>query len=150
VVISTLDFVPHKNLWGERLSPANQGEYGDLKTLLDKLAGEAQRRGFGLFYNLAPPVPKGGGCTENPRRALFISADGRVSPCVFKGIPAPGASRMVGSDEWECRTLHFGSVADQWLPAIWKSPHYREFRKSFRLQPHPECRECPKRREGLE
>lgn len=148
VVISTLDFVPNKKLWNERLSPGNQGEYRELKSLFDKLAGEAETQGFGLFYNLALAVPNGGVCTENPRRALFVSAAGSVSPCVFTNIPAPGSSHMVAGDERECRKLIFGSVADQWLPTIWKHPSYREFRKGFESRPHPLCRECPKRQGG--
>ena len=105
VVISTLDFVPHKNLWKERLSPANPGDYQELKSRLDALAGEAEMKGFGLSYHLVSPDAKGGVCTENPRRALFVSSDGSVSPCVFTNIPAPGASRMIDGEKGEYRKV---------------------------------------------
>jgi MoaA/NifB/PqqE/SkfB family radical SAM enzyme len=147
VVISTLDFVPNKKLWNERLSPSNPAEYRELKSLLDGLAGEAEGQGLGLFYHLVSPTANRGICTENPRRALFVSSDGSVSPCVFTNIPAPGSSHMVAGNESECRKLIFGSVAGEWLPTIWKQKHYREFRRFFESRPHPLCGECPKRYE---
>jgi len=148
VVINTLDFVPNKKLWNERLSPSNQGEYQELKSFFDELVEEAEKKGLGLFYHLVSPSAKGLVCTENPRRALFVSSDGSVSPCVFTNIPAPGSSHMVAGDERECRKLIFGSVAEEWLPTIWKHPHYRKFRRVFESRPHPLCGECPKRSEG--
>jgi MoaA/NifB/PqqE/SkfB family radical SAM enzyme len=150
VIISTLDFVPHKNLWNERLSPSNKGEYQELKSLFDELVGEAEKKGLGLFYHLVSASAKGRACTENPRRALFVSSDGSVSPCVFTNIPAPGSSRIIDGEEGECRKLTFGCIADESLPTIWKSPYYREFRKFFESRPHPLCRRCPKRHEGSE
>jgi MoaA/NifB/PqqE/SkfB family radical SAM enzyme len=150
VVISTLDFVPHKNLWNERLTPMNQGEYQELKSLFDEMAGEAEKKGLGLFYHLVSPSAKGRICTENPRRALFVSSDGSVSPCVFTNIPAPGSSRMVDGEEDEYQKLTFGCISEEWLPTIWKSSYYREFRKLFESLPHPTCQRCPKRYEGSE
>jgi hypothetical protein len=67
VVISTLDFVPHKNLWNERLTPMNQREYQELKSLFDEMAEDAEKKGLGLFYHLVSPDAKGRICTENPR-----------------------------------------------------------------------------------
>lgn len=150
VVISTLDFVPHKNLWNERLAPSNQREYQELKSFFDELVRDAEKKGLGLFYHLVSPGATGRFCTENPRRALFVSSDGSVSPCVFTNIPASGSSRMVDGEEGEYRKLTFGCIAEEWLPTIWKSSYYREFRKFFESRPHPLCRRCPKRHEGSE
>lgn len=150
VVISTLDFVSHKNLWNERLTPVNQAQYQELKSIFDKLEREAEKKGIGLFYNLVLPGAEGRVCTENSRRALFVSSDGSVSPCVFTNIPTTGSSRMIEGEEVEPKKLIFGCIADDSLPAIWKSPNYREFRKYFGLRPHPLCRRCPKQREGSE
>ena len=148
VVVSTLDLVPHKNLWNERLTPGNRVEYRELKSMLDGLVRDAEKRELGIAYHLASPGAKERGCTENPSRALFVSSDGSVSPCVFSNIPAPGSSRMVYGEEDEYRRLTFGCIADEWLPTIWKSSSYREFRKFFESRPHPLCRRCPKRHEG--
>jgi MoaA/NifB/PqqE/SkfB family radical SAM enzyme len=145
VVISTLDFVPHKNLWNERLSPSNHGEYQELKSLFDELVGEAEKKGLGLSYHLISPDTKGRVCMENPRRALFVSSDGSVSPCVFTNIPAPGLSHTVEGEEREYQKLTFGCVSEEWLPTIWKSPYYREFRRFFESRPNPLCLRCPKR-----
>jgi MoaA/NifB/PqqE/SkfB family radical SAM enzyme len=150
VVISTLDFVPHNNLWKERLSPRNQGEYRELKSLFDELVREAEKKRLGLFYHLASPDAESRACTENPRRALFVSSDGSVSPCVFTNIPAPGSYQMVDGKEGEYRKLTFGCIIEEWLPTIWKSSSYREFRKFFESRPHPLCKRCPKRHEGSE
>lgn len=145
VVISTLDFVSHKNLWNEGLAPRNHAQYQELKSLFNKLEREAEKKGIGLFYNLVFPSTKGRVCTENPRRALFVSSDGSVSPCVFSNIPAAGSSCVSEGEEVAYRKLTFGCIADESLPAIWKSSYYREFRKSFESLPHPLCRRCPKR-----
>lgn len=145
VVISTLDFVAQKNLWNERLSPENQSQYQELKTLYDKLRQEADQKGIDLYYNLVLPGAEGGSCTENPRRALFVSSDGHVSPCVFANIPATGLSHVVGGEECGYKKLTFGCIAGEPLPAIWKNRRYDEFRKSFESRPHPLCRKCPKR-----
>ena len=150
VVISTLDFVPHNNLWKERLSPRNQGEYRELKSLFDELVREAEKKRLGLFYHLVSPDAESRACTENPRRALFVSSDGSVSPCVFTNIPAPGSYQMVDGEEDEYRKLTFGCITEEWLPTIWKSSSYREFRKFFESRPHPLCERCPKRHEGSE
>jgi MoaA/NifB/PqqE/SkfB family radical SAM enzyme len=147
VIISTLDFVPNKDLWDERLSPRNLVEYRELKALFDELAGEAEKKGIGLCYHLVSPGAKGGVCTENPRRALFVSADGSVSPCVFTNIPAPGSSYVVNDVVSEYRKLTFGCIHDESLPTIWKGADYREFRKFFESRPHPLCFRCPKRHE---
>jgi len=147
VVISTLDFVTHKNLWNERLTPANQAQYQDLQSLFDKLGREAEKKGLDLFYNLVLPNADGRACTENPRHALFVSSDGSISPCVFTNIPATGSFRIVNGEEGEYNTLTFGSIADQPLTAIWKTQYYKEFRKFFQSRPHLLCRRCPRRYE---
>lgn len=147
VVISTLDFASHKNLWNERLTPANQAQYQEMKSLFDKLEREAETKGLGFFHNLVLPSTEGGTCTEKPRQALFVSSDGSVSPCVFTHIPVTGSYCVNEGEEVAYRKLTFGCIADESLPAIWKSQGYREFRKSFESLPHPLCQRCPKRYE---
>lgn len=145
VVISTLDFVSHKSLSGERLVPANLTQYRELEFLFDKLEGEAEKKDISLFYNLVLPNTAGSACTENPRRALFISSDGSVSPCVFSNIPAKDTMHIGIGEEDEYQALTFGCVADESLPVIWKRPSYRAFRKHFGVQPYALCDNCPKR-----
>ncbi len=145
VVISTLDFITQKDLWNEHLYPENKPEYQELKNLYEELRQEAAQKGIDLHYNLVLPGTESGSCTENPRRALFVSSDGYVSPCVFANIPAAGVSHVVGKEESGYTKLTFGCVAEESLPAIWKNRRYRGFRKSFESRPYPLCRKCPKR-----
>jgi MoaA/NifB/PqqE/SkfB family radical SAM enzyme len=145
VVISTLDFVSHKSLFGERLAPTSLTQYRELEFLFKKLEGEAEKKDINLFYNLVLHNTAGRACTENPRRALFISSDGSVSPCVFSNIPAKDAMHIGIGEEDEYQTLTFGCVTEELLPVIWKRPSYRAFRKHFGLQPYTLCENCPKR-----
>jgi MoaA/NifB/PqqE/SkfB family radical SAM enzyme len=144
VIISTLDFIPSRDFQEECLSPQNEREYEKLKSILDRLAREGERAGLQVHYCLAPPGTSNRMCMENAERALFVSADGNVSPCVFTNIPASGACHMMEGGEHAYQQLRFGAVADVSLPAIWLSPPYKAFRDSFAEKPHPICRTCPK------
>jgi len=145
IVISTLDFACNENLQKECLAPEDKGQYQELRSLFDRLARDAEKEGISLFCNLVDPEAKGGDCTENPHRAVFISASGGVFPCVFINIPATGLTHVVDGEECGYNKLTFGCIAGEPLPAIWKNRRYDEFRKSFKSQPHPLCRKCPKR-----
>jgi MoaA/NifB/PqqE/SkfB family radical SAM enzyme len=144
VIISTLDFIPDKDLQKECLVPRNESEYQELKSLLDQLAGDGERAGLRIHYRLVTPGEKNQICTENAERALFVSADGAVSPCVFANIPASGASHVAGGYESAYRRFTFGNVADESIPAMWWSKPYTAFRDSFDSTPNPLCRECQK------
>ncbi|MDO9565277.1 MAG: radical SAM protein [Candidatus Desulfaltia sp.] len=144
VTVSTLDFVACKDLRKELLLPENEGEYRELKSLLDGLVRDGERAEILVNYHLVLPGKRNQICTENPRRSLFVSADGSISPCVFLNIPAPGSSRVAGEGECEYQRLTFGNLSSESLPAIWKSQCYKEFRNSFDSTPHPFCLKCPK------
>jgi MoaA/NifB/PqqE/SkfB family radical SAM enzyme len=143
VIVSTLDFVPSRDLERERIAPKNETEYRELKGKLDRLVEEGKRAGFTVHYRLA-----GGGkkrtCTENIRRALVVSADGTVSPCVFTNIPASGVSHIVEGRDEIYEKLTFGNLSEDSLPSIWRNGRYADFRKSFRRTSSPRCLQCPK------
>jgi radical SAM protein with 4Fe4S-binding SPASM domain len=144
VIVSTLDFVPARDLEGERITPKNQSEYRELKGKLDGLVEEGKRAGLTVLYRLADPAKKNRTCTENIGRALVVSADGAVSPCVFTNIPASGVSHVVeGCDEIYER-LTFGNLSEESLSSIWRGERYAAFRRSFRKTLNPRCRRCPK------
>ncbi len=96
VIVSTLDFVPVRELESERIIPKNEAEYRELKLKLDGLVEGGKRAGLSVQYRLADPGKKNRTCTENIGRALVVSADGAVSPCVFTNIPASGVTHMNG------------------------------------------------------
>jgi MoaA/NifB/PqqE/SkfB family radical SAM enzyme len=81
---------------------------------------------------------------ENAERALFVSADGAVSPCVFANIPASGAFHVAEGYESVYRRLTFGNVAEESIPTIWQSQRYSAFRDSFDSTLHALCERCPK------
>jgi radical SAM protein with 4Fe4S-binding SPASM domain len=144
VIISTLDFVPARELESERITPKNEAEYRDLKSKLDGVVEGGKRAGIAIQYHLADPGHKKRTCTENIGRALVVSADGAVSPCVFTNIPVSGVSHIVeGCDEIYER-LTFGNLSEDPLSSIWRNERYTDFRKSFRRALNPHCLRCPK------
>jgi MoaA/NifB/PqqE/SkfB family radical SAM enzyme len=144
VIISTLDFIPDKDLQKECLVPRNVSEYQELKSLLDQLVGNGERAGLSIHYRLVSPAKGNRICMENAERALFVSADGAVSPCVFANIPASGAFHVAGGYESVYRRLTFGNVVDESIPTIWQSQRYTAFRDSFDSTLHALCERCPK------
>ena len=144
VIISTLDFVPNKKLREDCLVPKDESEYQELKSQLDQLVGDRVRAGLRIHYRLVSPAKGNRICMENAERALFVSADGAVSPCVFANIPASGAFHVAGGYESMYRRFTFGNVADESIPAMWWSKPYTAFRDSFDSTPQPLCRECQK------
>lgn len=144
IIVSTLDFVPTRDLESERIRPKNETEYRELKCKLDGLVEEGKRAGLTVHYRLADPGKRNRTCTENIGLALVVSADGAVSPCVFTNIPASGVTHIVeGCDEIYER-LTFGNLSDVPLSSIWRNERYADFRKSFRRTSAPRCRQCPK------
>jgi MoaA/NifB/PqqE/SkfB family radical SAM enzyme len=144
VIVSTLDFVPTRDLEGERLTPKNQSEYRELKSRLDGLVEEGKRAGLAVHYRLADPAKKNRACTENIGRALVVSADGAVSPCVFTNIPATGVSHIVEGFDETYERLAFGNLSEEQLSSIWRNKRYAAFRRSLGKTLHPRCRQCPK------
>jgi MoaA/NifB/PqqE/SkfB family radical SAM enzyme len=144
VIISTLDFVPLRDLENERIAPKNEAEYRDLKGKLDRLVEGGKRAGLSVQYRLADPCKNNRTCTENIGRALVVSADGTVSPCVFTNIPASGISHFVEGCEKTYERLTFGNLSEDPVSTIWRNGRYADFRKSFRRTLNPRCRQCPK------
>jgi MoaA/NifB/PqqE/SkfB family radical SAM enzyme len=145
VVITTLDFLPAIELADEAIIPDNEAEYNALRLRLEAVVTEGERYGLDIRYCLGLPGEQRQGCTENVQRALFISADGAVSPCVFTNLPVSEASCIVDGVKRPCRRLTFGNINQQPLTSIWRQKNYAAFRNSFytnRL--FVTCRDCPK------
>jgi MoaA/NifB/PqqE/SkfB family radical SAM enzyme len=144
VIVSTLDFVPSKDLQEEILAPADENARDDLKSFLDRLVREGEEEGLNIYYKLVSPGKRNRICTENIERALFVSADGTISPCAFTNIPASGMFHMAGEREEVYQRLTFGNATDEPILAIWQSKGYASFRASYGSIPHPICQVCPK------
>lgn len=120
VVVSLLDFIPHKNLLNESIVPKNEEEYKKLRGKFIQIAAVGKQRHLNIYFNLPHPTKKAPICTERPKTSLFINSLGFVSPCVYTGIPIEREGN-----------IFFGNINERSLKEIWKSTEYREFRKSF-------------------
>jgi MoaA/NifB/PqqE/SkfB family radical SAM enzyme len=90
VVISTLDFVGTEGVAAEALRPESDAEHAALSSKLQDIVTALARHGMEGHFRLASPGRRRTVCTENIKRALFVSADGSVSPCVYLNMPAEG------------------------------------------------------------
>ncbi len=85
-------------------------------------------------------------CSENIGRALFVAADGEVSPCVYTNLPVDDVEYVRQGHAAPYRRMTFGNINDQWLPIIWRTNAYAAFRNSLATgRPVEICRNCPKR-----
>jgi MoaA/NifB/PqqE/SkfB family radical SAM enzyme len=143
-VISTLDFVPTRELAGESFLSATMAEYEDLQARLAEVAAVSAGRGAPVHYRLK--APGGGGlCPENPLRAFCMAADGAISPCVFTNLPVSGVTYLGRHGEQPYQPLSFGNLLEQDLGAIWRHQAYGNFRQAFFTgRPATSCRHCLK------
>ena len=144
-VISTLDFVPTRELAGESFPAGDPAAHAELQARLAAMAAAAGSAGVPVHYPLKPPGVRGLLCPENPLGALCVAADGAVSPCVFTNLPVSRATYLGLEGEQPCQPLVFGNLLEQGLGAIWRQPAYAHFRRTFftgRLA--TPCRHCLK------
>jgi len=92
IVISTLDFIPDRELANEALLSDNNAEYERVRSHLDKTVADGKSAGLDIHYNLFNPSKRCEVCTENIQNSLFVSSDGAISPCVFTNIPITESS----------------------------------------------------------
>jgi MoaA/NifB/PqqE/SkfB family radical SAM enzyme len=144
-VISTLDFVPTRELAGESFAAGDPAATEEIQARLGELAAAADSFGVPVHYSLKPPGVRGLLCPENPQGALCVAADGAVSPCVFTNLPVSRATYVGLGGEQPYQPLVFGNLLEQGLGAIWRRPSYITFRRAFctsRLA--TPCRHCLK------
>jgi MoaA/NifB/PqqE/SkfB family radical SAM enzyme len=146
VVISTLDYMPDREWEREAIRPESEDDRRGVKTVLDEVVDEGSRRGMEIHYRLASPGGGGGTCVENVQRALFVSADGDVSPCVYTNVPVREATRICRGREEPCPKVVFGNVCDMPIASVWRSEAYVHFRRAMQSGcVVPSCEGCPKR-----
>jgi len=143
VVISTLDFVPSRELADERLLSAGLSADDELQARLAQVAAAAARLGVTVQYRLNPPGKGALLCPEHAHQAFYLTADGGVSPCVFTNLPVSRATYMGREGELPYQPLVFGNLLEQELGDIWRRKAYVHFRRTFftgRLA--TPCRQC--------
>jgi MoaA/NifB/PqqE/SkfB family radical SAM enzyme len=145
VVVSTLDLVASPELEVEALASSSPQEYAELSAKLAEVTARCARQGLTLHYPRPHSSPGTISCPENILRALVVSADGNISPCVFTNVPATGVSHSYQGRQYLLLHLSFGNVLDQSLWDIWRRPEYIAFRRFFqpagRASP---CQHCHK------
>ncbi|HPU30481.1 MAG TPA: radical SAM protein [Syntrophorhabdaceae bacterium] len=71
-------------------------------------------------------------CSENPLENLYISVDGKVSPCVYLYPPLEnGFKRIFCGEEFKTNKLSFGNIFYEDIESIWNKAEYIAFRKRF-------------------
>lgn len=168
LVATNLDYVPT----GEQ-NELKAFAYDPLRETFARAVKEAQRRAkaAGLSFRAYPVDPEEVAiCDANPLKILFVSCDGRVSPCTYLGLAGQAEiPRVFDGRLLSVPGVRFGDIREQELLEIWEAPAYRAFRQQFEerrvaaiaratavvaglspasrkaLPPAPECcRSCPK------
>lgn len=145
VVISTLDFVPCEELEDEAIIPSDLDEYYKIRNKLWKVRQDGEREGIDIHFQIRRPGGRRITCTERVHQALFVSADGQLSPCVFTNLPVGEGTQLYCGSGRHYQRLTFGDVNLLPLEAIWNRAPYRSFRKAFLKGTIPSvCEGCPK------
>lgn len=146
-VVSVLDFEPGLKLSGEVLAPRNDQERRDLEELFAKVSRRAAERGVTIHLpNFGPKGEDDPVCAENIQRALFVSADGEVSPCVYANVPVDQAEYARQGHAAPYHRVSHGNINVEILPKIWRNTEYAGFRERLVQGAPPEiCLNCPKR-----
>ena len=145
VVVSTLDFVATDELREEAVIPVTQEEYEKTRPSLDRLVEAGREKGLSVHYHLISPEKRREVCTENVQRALCISADGAVTPCVYRSLRVSGTYYDLQGERVNCERRVFGNIHEKDVKDIWRQESYKAFRRSFREgKIDPACQKCPK------
>jgi MoaA/NifB/PqqE/SkfB family radical SAM enzyme len=145
VVVSTLDFVPTEELRKEAVIPATKEEYGEIRSVLERLVEAGREKGLTVHYHLVSPGQRREVCTENIQKALCVSSDGAVTPCVYTNLRVSGTYYDLQGEKVSCERMVFGNIKEKNVKDIWKEKSYRTFRDSFRKgELAPTCQKCPK------
>lgn len=128
----------------EVLVPETPEAFEQVRERLAQTIVQARERGIGLRCRLVHGGQTRFACPDTPGEALFVAADGAVSPCAFRNVPVPAPATY----RFHGQTLPFprdvrGNLASSGLAAIWNDPDYREFRFLHDTNAPPEgCAGC--------
>jgi MoaA/NifB/PqqE/SkfB family radical SAM enzyme len=145
VVVSTLDFVPTEELRNEAVIPTTREEYEELCSHLDRLVEAGRKKGLNVHYHVVSPEKRQDVCTENIQKALCISSDGAVTPCVYTNLRVSGTYYDLQGKKVGYERMVFGNIRERDVKDIWKEKSYAAFRRSFcKGELAPTCQKCPK------
>ncbi len=148
VIISSLDFVPEKDLQSEVVSLESNSHYPDISNELNLALQHCSRAGLKLYYRLPSSEILNPLCTEKVLQSAYIGSGGDVFPCAYMALPVRDASYMSNGRLVPYEGFSTGSLVSTSFPQIWRGNDSRQFRNSFFTGGYYHiCRTCPKRRE---
>ncbi|RPJ57410.1 MAG: radical SAM protein [Acidobacteria bacterium] len=128
-----------------RLHPlkANNGRLEGLEAAIDGVMTKAARAGIKVMmhseYPLTPQM-RGRHCLATPLQSVYVSHDGKISPCCHLGHHV---SRFFNGEPFPASSLIFGDIKSQDLEEVWESEDHRRFREAFEKANYPSaCRTC--------
>jgi MoaA/NifB/PqqE/SkfB family radical SAM enzyme len=145
VVVSTLDFVPTEELRKEAVIPETVEEYREICSRLDHLVEAGREKSLSIHYHLVSPKQRREVCTENIQKALCVSSDGAVTPCVYTNLRVSGTYYDLQGKKVSYERMVFGNICEKDVKEIWKEKSYSAFRRSFfKGELASTCQKCPK------
>jgi MoaA/NifB/PqqE/SkfB family radical SAM enzyme len=145
VVASTLDFVPHQDLAAEALYAQDEEEESFLRGIISEVVEDGRKRGLDIHCRLVTRHRPPGICTENVARALVVSSQGLVCPCVFGNLPIIESQEPADLGSTSAKSPTFGDIKGQSLSSIWRRKDYRAFRQNHANgRGTDSCGDCPK------
>ena len=104
-----------------------------------------REKGLSVHYHLVSPDKRREVCTENIQKALCISSDGAVTPCVYTNLRVSGTYYDLQGKKVSYERMVFGNIQEKDVKDIWKEKSYSAFRRSFcKGELAPTCQKCPK------
>ena len=145
-VVSSLSYVVSPEMEAESIITSGTEEYFDLKDRLIAVKKEASNYGVDVHFHMVSPVQKSFSCMENIPRAVVVSSDGSISPCVMKQIPVKGENFYYFRGQKQLQqNLSFGDIHQNSLNTIWNGHDYQQFVREFRQGETPTiCKNCLK------
>ncbi|WP_052812938.1 radical SAM protein [Desulfonatronum thioautotrophicum] len=147
-VVSVLDFEPGVELSEEVLAPQDEAVRHALEERFTAVREAGAALGVIIHTpSFAPKTDDDPVCAENVGHALFVSADGEISPCVYANVPVDQAEYARQGQPAPYSRVTFGNVNDELLPVLWRGKTYEQFREGLeKNRPATICRNCPKRK----
>ena len=135
-VVSTLDYIPSPEWEKEAFMPGEHEKIEHARSALERAAKRAASMGMDFHYSLPQSTPLSD-CLEHPARAVYVDAEGSLSPCIYLNLPT-------GRDDPSRRV--FGSCMTDNPLSVWNNAEFTAFRRALvSCAPDTPCMPCPKR-----
>lgn len=130
LVATNLDYVPTGDQNGLKAFACHSLRQAFASAIED---AKGRAKAAGLAFRAYPLDPEEVAvCDANPLKILFVSCDGRVSPCTYLGLAGQAdIPRVFDGQNLRVLRAWFGDIREQELEEIWKGPEYRAFRQRF-------------------